>query len=111
MTKELLKFLTYFTSTNRIRICIRDKTRSALLNRRNPDNINEFIMVGKLYISEHNAYMVLSSWHIAGFKKCIEPYVYCTKIFTYPRADMGGELDTIYHITGIRNTDYVSDFE
>lgn len=111
MDKGLLRFFTYFTSIERIRHCVKDRTRRVLLGRQNPDNTNEFIVVGKLYISEHNAYMVLSSWHISGFKEYIEPYVYCTKLFAYPRADMDDELNIVYHITGIRNTDYVSDFE
>ena len=109
MNKDLLKFLTYFTDIDRIRICIRDRTHRTILSRRYPSNANEISLVGKLYISEHNAYIVLSSWHILGFKKLIEPYVYCTKVLTYPRTDMDDEVTTIYHITGIRNTNYVSD--
>lgn len=111
MPRDLLRFFTYFTTIDRIKSCIKDKTRKVLLGRRYPCINNEYTVVGKLYISEHNAYVVLSSWHISGFKKLIEPYVYCTKILTYPRADMDDELNTVYHITGIRNTDYISDFK
>lgn len=110
MTKDLLKFLTYFTDIDRIRICIRDRTRRTILSRRYPSNANEISLVGKLYISDHNAYIVLSSWHIPGFEKLIKPYVSCTKVLTYLRTDMDDEITTIYHITGIRNTNYVSDF-
>lgn len=111
MNKELLKFFTYFTDIDRIRTCIKDRTRRIILSRRYPSNANEISLVGKLYISERNAYIVLSSWHVSGFKKLIEPYVYCTKVLTYLRADMDDEITTIYHITSIRNTDYVSDFK
>lgn len=111
MTKGLLKFFTYFTSIDRIRSCVKDRTRRVLLHRLNPDNTNDFIIVGKLYISEHNAYIVLSSWHIKGFNKLIKPYVHCTKLLTYQRRDMDDELNIIYHIIGIKSIDYVSDFK
>ena len=111
MDRDLLKFFTYFTTIDRIRSCVKNRTRRVLLGRRYPYGSSEYTMVGKLYISEHNAYLVLSSWHITGFNKLIKPYVHCTKLFTYYRTDMDDELNVIYHITGIRNTDYVSDFE
>lgn len=109
MNKELLRFFTYFTSIDRIRICIKDKTRRTILSRRYPSNANEITLVGKLYISERNAYIVLSSWHVLGFEKLIKPYVSCTKVLTYLRMGMDDEITTIYHITGIRDTNYVSD--
>lgn len=108
MNKELLKFFTYFTDISRIRTCIRDRTRRIILNRRYPSNSNEISLVGKLYISEGNAYIVLSPWHVLGFEKLIKPYVSCTKVLT---TDMDDEVTTIYHITGMRNKDYVSDFK
>lgn len=110
MTKGLLKFFTYFTTVDRIKHCVKDRTRGVLLGIRKRST-NDFTVVGRLYISEHNAYMILSSWHIWGFKKYIESYVYCTKLLTYPRADMDDELNIIYHITGIKSIDYVSDFK
>lgn len=110
MTKGLLKFFTYFTTVDRIKHCVKDRTRGVLLGIQKP-NTNDFTVVGRLYISEHNAYMILSPWHIRGFKEYIEPYVYCTKLLAYPRAVMDDELNTIYHITGIKSTEYVYDFK
>ena len=110
MNKELLKFFTYFTCIERLRSCVKDKTRRTLLGIRYPWNANDYTVVGNLYISEHNAYIVLSSWHVKNFESLVKPYVYCTKLLTYPRAGMEDEINTIYHITGVRNKDYVSDF-
>lgn len=110
MTKELLKFFTYFTCIERLRICVKDKTRRILLARCYPCNTNEYTVVGKLCVSEHNAYIVLSSWHVKGFERLVKPYVNCIKLLTYPQIDMENELNIIYHITGIRNKDYASDF-
>lgn len=109
MSKDVLKFLTYFTSIDRIRRCIEDKTRRVLLIKTISDNND--IIAGRLYISEHNAYIVLFSWHVKGFENLIKPYVSCTRLLTCPHADMGDEIMTIYHITGIRNKDYVSDLK
>ena len=108
MNKGLLRFFTHFTSIERIKHCIKDRTCGVLLGTRK-HSTNDFIVVGRLYVSEHNAYMVLSSWHTWGFKKYIEPYVYCTKLFAYPRADMHDELNIVYHITGIKDSSYVSE--
>lgn len=110
MNKELLKFLTYFTSTHRIRHCIENKTRRAVLAY--PSNaISNFTRVGKLCISEHNAYIIVFPWHVEGFESLVKPYVSYTRLLTYPQADIGGDIITIYHITGMRNKDYVSDFK
>ena len=109
MNKELLKFFTYFTDIDRIRRCIKDKTRRILLQQTTSDD--NLIVAGRLYISEHSAYIVLFPWHVRGFENLIKPYVSCTRLFTCPKADMGGEIMTIYHITGIRNKDYVSDLK
>lgn len=111
MNKGLLKFFTYFTDIDRIRRCVRDRTHRTILSRRYPSDSDELSLLGKLYISEHNAYIVLSSWHVAGFNKLIKPYVHCTKLLTYNRADMEDEVTTIYHITGIKSIDYVYDFK
>jgi hypothetical protein len=111
MTKGLLKFFTYFTSIDRIKHCVKGRTRGALLHRLNPDNTNDFIVVGRLYVSEHNAYIVLSPWHIKGFNKLIKPYVHCTKLLTYQRRGTDDAFNIIYHITGIKSIDYVYDFK
>ena len=108
MNKDLLKFLTYFTSTDRIRYCIENRTRRAVLAY--PSNaISNFTRVGKLCISEHNAYIIVFPWHVNGFESLVKPYVSCTRLLTYQQTDMEGDITTIYHITGIRNTNYVSD--
>ena len=111
MNKDLLKFFLCFTKPVRLNKALKDKTLRVLLGRRYLDNPNDFTVVGKLYISENNAYMVLSSWHLAGFHKLVEPYVSCTKLLTYQRADMDDEIITVYHITGIKSIDYVYDFK
>lgn len=109
MNKELLKFFTYFTSIARLRKCIKDRTRRVTLGFPSTSN-NNFTVVGKLCISEHNAYMVLYPWHVKAFESLVKPYVSCTRLLTYPQADIGGDIITIYHITGMRDKDYVSDF-
>lgn len=111
MTKDLLKFLTYFTCKERLRTCVKDRTRGVLLGIQYPYNANEYTVVGRLYISKRNAYIVLSSWHVKNFERFVKPYVDCTKLLTYPRAGMEDEINIIYHITGVRNKDYASDFK
>lgn len=110
MNKELLKFFTYFTSTDRIRKCIKDRTRRVPLAYPHTRS-NNFTMVGKLSISEHNAYIIVFPWHVKGFESLVKPYVSCTRLLTYQQTDMEGDITTIYHITGIRDKKYVSDFK
>lgn len=55
--------------------------------------------------------MILYPWHVKAFESLVKPYVSCTRLLTYLQADIGGDIITIYHITGMRNKDYVSDFK
>ena len=109
MSKGVLKFLTYFTNSNRLRYCIKNKSHGILLDRRYPSNSTNYHLVGRLYLSEHNAYIVVSPWHQGNFDKLIKPYAFCTKVLAY-QVNVEG-ITCIYHITGIRNKDYVSDFK
>lgn len=53
MTKDLLKFFTYFTQPVRLNKALKDRTHRVPLGRRYPEKANEYVIVGKLYIYQN----------------------------------------------------------